>query len=109
MVDVKHFGILLIAVGLLAAASPDRASGQNAAAIEEWNTPCLQEYAKWQRKPPRKAVAVTVPNSKGQGCGFSWEASTKTNATTEALRQCRLRKQQEDPWHKDTCRISQIQ
>jgi hypothetical protein len=106
---VKHLTILLAAFGPLSWAFIGSANAQNAAAIEAWNTPCLQEYANWKRKPPPRAVAVTVPNSKGQGCGFSWGASTKADAKLEALRQCRFRKKQEDPGHKDTCRISQVQ
>lgn len=104
---VKHFAILHAAFGLLIWTSIESASAPNAAAIEAWNAPCLQEYAQWQRKPPRKAVAITVPNPKGQGCGFSWGGSTKADAAAEALRQCRFRKAQEDPRHKDTCRISE--
>jgi hypothetical protein len=106
---VKRLTIVLAGMGVLLPAPVDTAGAQNTAAIEAWNTPCLQEYAAWKQKPRRKAVAVTVPNSNGQGCGFSWSGSTKADARAEALRQCRLRKRQEDPKSKDTCRISQIQ
>ena len=81
--QLKRLTIILAGIGTLILAPGDSARAQNAAAIEMWNTQCLQEYTDWKQKPRRKAVAVTVPNSKGQGCGFSWSGSANADARAE--------------------------
>jgi hypothetical protein len=65
-VQLKRLTIILAGMGVLIPA-PDSTRAQNVAAIEMWNTQCLQEYADWKQKPRRKAVAVTVPKFEGAG------------------------------------------
>lgn len=85
------------------------ASPANAARIEPWNKPCLNDYRTWKKKPSHKAVAVTKVYSDGQGCGMSWSASSPRAARAEALRRCQKRLKQRHPKaHPSSCVVIQV-
>ncbi len=83
--------LALLATGLVFGVTLEKAHAQ--AGIAGFNTSCKKDYRSWKKHKGWKAYAVSniylLRTTEWQSCGSSWEYSTKANAVSVALIECR--------------------
>lgn len=87
----SKFVLALLVSGLAFGATVERAKAEYG--IAGFNTNCRADMRSWKKRHGAKAIAVSniylVGKSEFQSCGTSWDYSTKNNAASVAMIECR--------------------